>query len=372
MRIKEFSEKHNCKLSTVRYYTDLGLLLPNRVSTYANYDNQCDNDMKKIMRLRSLEFSISEIGKLMTLLRFGVVLNEKEVGILHDVLTQKEKGILQQISLLNNNLKELSRLKDEIVSQIEFSEYCGIPFNMLDYIVCPVCGSTVEMNNARIVQSKIISSDLICQCSYVMKIKDGILITNESSEYLILDQYRDVEEIKDNELISPQNMLIINRIGALISETLHNIEHSKGVLFPNADSDIVMMKIYETFTDDGKYIFISSELEEVKTLMSRLESLGAKGTMLFVYAATQYPLRGIESVIDNCSNSCDMLFGRRPFTTVKLLCEKGQFKNWLSVFLTTKTLLHENEFSAYLNLNRFEEVLHQNKRSLKVELSLVK
>lgn len=151
MKIQAFSEKHNCKLSTVRYYTDLGLLLPNREDTYADYDSHCDDDMKKIKRLRSIDFSISDIGKLMTLFRVGVVLSDKDVDVLHGILTHKEQAIHSQIKLLNDNLEDLNILKNEIVSQVKLSEHKGIALNMLDYIICPLCGSYMEINSAKII-----------------------------------------------------------------------------------------------------------------------------------------------------------------------------------------------------------------------------
>lgn len=73
MQIKAFSQKYNVKEDTIRYYEKIGLLQPTREQNgYRQYNEQCANQIKMIIVLKQLGFSLDEIAQL-------VVLEQREI-----------------------------------------------------------------------------------------------------------------------------------------------------------------------------------------------------------------------------------------------------------------------------------------------------
>jgi len=367
MKIKAFADKHQCKISTVRYYTDLGLLLPDRKGTYANYDVDCHEDMEKIIRLRNLDFPINDISKMMTILRIGVTLNDKEVEQIHDIIINKEEEINKKITLLKENINDIKKFKLEIETQVSTLEKNGMSVKMLDYIRCPICGAHVDISDAKISCGKVLHGELNCKCSYSMAIKNGILYANEYEKRIDLSEYGVDEDSCVDDFMDSSNMKIINYLGAFVNNQLEKYNHVNGLLFLNADSDIIMMKTYELFVENGQYIFISPDIEALEALRKRLDAVDARGEMLFIYSSEYYPLRNnIESIFDNCSNSCDLLFSKEKFSTLEGTLKTFNYKNFLSVLLITKTLHIEGKYAEYYSFENFKNVLNENNKTYKL------
>lgn len=68
MLIKQFSKKYHVANDTVRYYEKEGLLKPERLENgYRLYNKTCEYNMKFILVLKQLGFTLQEIKLLMTL-----------------------------------------------------------------------------------------------------------------------------------------------------------------------------------------------------------------------------------------------------------------------------------------------------------------
>lgn len=68
MQIKAFSQKYNVKEDTIRFYEKVGLLQPKRKPNgYRQYDEQCVSQIKMIIVLKQLGFTLDEIAELMSL-----------------------------------------------------------------------------------------------------------------------------------------------------------------------------------------------------------------------------------------------------------------------------------------------------------------
>lgn len=68
MQIKAFSTKYNVPADTIRYYEKEGLLQPKRMDNgYRLYDENCANQLKLIIVLKQLGFTLSEIFELSAL-----------------------------------------------------------------------------------------------------------------------------------------------------------------------------------------------------------------------------------------------------------------------------------------------------------------
>lgn len=65
MKTSEFSNKYNLSNDTVRYYMKLNLLVPQKKSGYYNFDEKCEKDIKEILRLKNMNFTLQEIKKIL-------------------------------------------------------------------------------------------------------------------------------------------------------------------------------------------------------------------------------------------------------------------------------------------------------------------
>ncbi len=65
MQIKAFSEKLQVSIDTIRFYEKQGLLQPKRLDNgYRHYDESCEAQLKMVIVLKKLGFSIKEIAQL--------------------------------------------------------------------------------------------------------------------------------------------------------------------------------------------------------------------------------------------------------------------------------------------------------------------
>ena len=63
-RIGDFSEKTNLSIRTLRYYNDIGLLIPEEVDVFTNYRYYSDDNLKQvelIQELKDIGFTLDEI-----------------------------------------------------------------------------------------------------------------------------------------------------------------------------------------------------------------------------------------------------------------------------------------------------------------------
>ncbi|MFC7686293.1 MerR family transcriptional regulator [Ureibacillus sp. GCM10028918] len=68
VQIKEFASKYKLTTDTVRYYEKEGMILPNRLNNgYRFYDETCEKNIKFILVLKQLKFSLQEIKMLLLL-----------------------------------------------------------------------------------------------------------------------------------------------------------------------------------------------------------------------------------------------------------------------------------------------------------------
>lgn len=140
MQIKAFSQKYNVKEDTIRYYEKIGLLKPNRLQNgYRHYDEQCAEQLKMIVVLKQLGFSLEEIANLTALEqqevtpecnRAAVSLFEQKIQQLADKLTfyqqaiqtlQATKQLMAEEQYVTNH-KELKQSIESLFNTLRRSE----------------------------------------------------------------------------------------------------------------------------------------------------------------------------------------------------------------------------------------------------------
>lgn len=102
-RIGEFSKIVNLPIRTLRYYNEIGLLIPEEVDCFSNYRYYSEHnieDAKKIENYKNAGFTLEEIRD-----NFG--------NITDDVYLQKKLELYEKLDYVANQIRQLENLKNE-------------------------------------------------------------------------------------------------------------------------------------------------------------------------------------------------------------------------------------------------------------------
>src|SRR6056297_1830673 len=228
MRIGEFSKKFNVSKETVRYYTDRELLIPVKIGNSNIYDQNCVEDMKNILLLKNMDFSIEEISRYFSFFRLST---KHSIPMKEDLLSlfeEKYSDIERKTQELMTAKKEIHKKIEEIKAfgeaETDSDEQPGLPIELLSILVCPECGKQLHVDNGEISFNCLISGILKCKCGYKAEIIDGIVVF-EGAEYEELfdrkfegAKYKKFFDKKED-LINHEEMLPSSYINALTAAT---------------------------------------------------------------------------------------------------------------------------------------------------------
>jgi len=182
MKIGEFAEQFRMKQGTIRYYVRKGLLNPLKKRTYYDYNQTCVDDMRTILELKKMQFSLDEIAQYMSFLRmdYSNIYSSKQERL--KMFSQKIETVNQKIDDLRGIKKALSKHYEEIkkdfsdhVPQASNFDKIGVPIGFLQELACPDCEKKLEMDANRVVNNMVISGELKCKCGYRAQVKEGII-----------------------------------------------------------------------------------------------------------------------------------------------------------------------------------------------------
>ena len=112
-RIGEFSKITGLPITTIRYYNDEGLLIPEEVDTFSNYRYYSDKNVKEaevINMLKSVDFSLDEIKDNWNNFT-DEVYKEKRKQLINQLYETKEKIILlDQIRGASNDKVKVKKI----------------------------------------------------------------------------------------------------------------------------------------------------------------------------------------------------------------------------------------------------------------------
>ncbi|MCH4889815.1 MerR family transcriptional regulator [Acidaminobacter sp. JC074] len=304
MKIGAFSQKFDTKKSTIRYYTDIHLLIPKTSGTYPDYDESCIKDMEDIVMLKEFGFNIEEIQRYKTLERFYYNTNHQ---VLKDMIHQKVSEHKLSLKKIENQIHDMEDYMDTINTNKTHAKL-GLHFSMLNELKCPECKSLFQVENASLVNQVILSGNLKCNCGSIYEIVDGIILTsNNMSDINKVSHNDDVDKVN---FFNNTHHALMKKAGQMISDKLSMYDHRNGILFINADLDVLIMDLKKIFKSDGKYYMCSSSLSGLISLKHHMEALNLKGNIVFIYEKDLYPLNmKADVMIDNAGNLMDLLAG---------------------------------------------------------------
>lgn len=90
MKIGSFAKKFGVSIDTVRYYIDLGLLIPDKEKTQYQMNQMCLEDMAFIHQLKQVRFSLKEIHKILSLKRLTNSNDNEDASYFTNLLLEKK------------------------------------------------------------------------------------------------------------------------------------------------------------------------------------------------------------------------------------------------------------------------------------------
>lgn len=120
MKINEVAKLSGVTVRTLHYYDQIGLLPPSEITEtgYRIYNNQALDTLQQILFFRELDFSLTDIKKIMTNPNYD---RAEALDKHKELLLQKRNRIDRLINLVNNTIKgaEPMSFKEFDISEIE-------------------------------------------------------------------------------------------------------------------------------------------------------------------------------------------------------------------------------------------------------------
>lgn len=309
MRIGEFAKLFGLNKSAIRYYTENHLLLPVTTGTYPEYDNRCITDMKDILKLKAMGFSIDEIQKIKAKERLYVDLSGKHEDILNVILDKKIENIQHEIDELHGQIDMIKAYRTRDQDDPHPLSY-GLPFEALDFLQCPYCHETFNIESASIVNQRIESGFLRCSCGEHFKVLGGIVYPTADDALI---KPRTFEQLQLNDKINNEHFAQLQEAGKYILDILTQWDHHKGIVHINSDSDIFSMNLPSGFRQDGVYFFCSYESTVLEQLRSKMATKDIPGKIIYICYGDRVPIKAdMHYFIDNAGHALDTIMEKAP------------------------------------------------------------
>lgn len=181
MRIGKFAEKLNITQDTIRFYIKRGLLVPSKSAGQYKFSEADCKDLERILELKEMHFSLTEIQKIITYQRLTGSNTEEFRKLYLSLLEEKNRKVSNELiryNKLNNSLRDkIHKIKAE---ELEDTHELGFPINALDLLSCPSCQEDLILSEGVIEKSMVMDANILCRCGYVATIRDGIFIDEKT------------------------------------------------------------------------------------------------------------------------------------------------------------------------------------------------
>ena len=114
MRIGIFAKKFGIPVSTVRYYIQLGILVPESRNGQYIFSDKCVQDMERVMEYRELRFSLLDIHELLTLQRKFTLSQPEDRNAYLALLYQQRERLIRALETNQQQEHLLKQLEREI------------------------------------------------------------------------------------------------------------------------------------------------------------------------------------------------------------------------------------------------------------------
>ncbi|MEK4029770.1 MerR family transcriptional regulator [Pseudobacillus sp. FSL P4-0506] len=325
MRISSFAKKFNVSIDTIRYYMNLGLLIPVKTGTYYDFDQTCEDDMKIITELKSFEFTLNEIREIIDLKRITLLRDHEDLALYMQMLERKKEEISFEISKLYSTIQEIDQKIDAVRQKETSKPGTGFSLSFIPFLRCPVCSGSFQFQNALIHNDSIIDASIHCTCGYHAEIHKSILYAPDLDDSTQNSAY--LYEQKTVKEMSPELVKVIEKCSLFTYQKLKNVDlENKVVMEPCIDTFVFLPKYLHLLSENAYYIFCGSKQEMVEKLKAKIDSINPALKVLYIVNSSLHlPLanKSIDYLIDSISFNDYALFNHVfPLAKLTNLCKK--------------------------------------------------
>ncbi|MBU3129858.1 MerR family transcriptional regulator [Clostridium tagluense] len=286
MKIGKFTMQNNITIDAVRYYIELGLIIPEKSGGQYDFDERCKSDLEKTIKLKGQGFTLNEIKAIFVLKRIGKLTTYQENEYYRDIYCNKKIE-------LSSKIKELERFRDKLEETIEDLSKIkcmdnfkiGIDIEALKLFSCLKCGKELILSDGIITNNQVMEGNLKCTCGEDYKIEDGILLVGS------------VQSETNLSAQSETNLDIVDYVNSTDSEYLDNVYSgleymNKKIQFEELNNKIILeigsgagfflRSIYTDLPDDSLYIAVDNDLNRHKFLKSMLQKSEYNKRVIFL------------------------------------------------------------------------------------------
>lgn len=302
MKIGRFAETNDVSLDTIRHYMELGLIVPLKCGGQYDFDERCEKDLKDILSLKQMGFTLNEIKVMLMFLRLGNLTVCEEEQYYKEFFTSKLSKVIEDINKLTACKEKLQNKINDLSSKTYSKNFTmGVDISTLKLIKCCRCGEPMMLSEAHIADNQIINGKLKCSCGEEYIIDDGILLGKgmlESSsinfdnnyviDYVNFTDYKYLDNIYKGLEWAYKKLDFTSLRGSTM------LELGSGIGF-------FLRHIYNSLPEDTIYIAVDYDLNRQKFLKNTLEMANCRRNILFIcsdFSAIPLKDSSIDMVID--------------------------------------------------------------------------
>jgi DNA-binding transcriptional MerR regulator len=295
MRIRDVSDKYDIPASTIRYYIDSGILMPNKINTHYTFSEVDLWELEIIIHLKELEFSIDEILRFMRVVRTYSLDDENIRDHLLSLYKKKYISLTEvkerTINALNSLQSEFRDLEGRAENE---NQIFGVPTFFISKLRCPKCGNFFDISKMQIQSDQIISAALTCSCDYEACIKDGIFVApiNElyKSEDFNMLHYKEIPQ-SDHDFIffqymnklSEHYLALLSKSYAWLDMNLQKKDLRGRIVFiPDLASHFLYKYANKDYWKDSYIVISGYSMHSLSSIKKHLEALNLDLKILFV------------------------------------------------------------------------------------------
>ncbi len=291
MKIGQVARDYGIPVDTINYYVRLGLLAPPQKGGQRNFDTKTIEDLKLILELKELYFSLGEIHRILSLIRISDLASKQDAQELIDMYIDKRRFCIGESERLLNAARLLDNRASELNCKLsENAVLTGVPLCMMELIRCPECGGELNVSDVSMNTRYIFSGTLTCACGYAARISNGILLTPNKNK----DIY-DKPDVKRNTYkdLPPSLITLFEHSYNWMTERIDALDFSdKVVLETYINAWFFMHNHQQNLHPGGRYIVADKYPETLLAYKQIIEQQGMGLNILYIAdSSTRLPLR---------------------------------------------------------------------------------
>lgn len=274
MRIGKFSEKHGVTQDTIRYYLDIGLLVTKKKGGQYQFSESDSKDMEQIMELKQLDFSLTDIQKILSFQRISGTNTDVFRKLYLPFLEAKKEKVDKELVKYNKMKEYLTLRIDEMKQQgVEKGDKLGIPMSALKILVCPLCQRSLNISDGTIHDNMIMKANIHCKCGYQVNINHGVLIDESAvrTKMLYGKKMPSKEEFLNNS--SHVHVNFIYKGMATLVEYINKYQQIQTEFILELDNCVgfFLLQYIKYLSPNSTYILVEYDLERLLYLKRNLE-----------------------------------------------------------------------------------------------------